>query len=175
MKDIKKLAITALFTALTCVATMSIRIPTPGTGGYIHPGDALVILSGIYLGPVYGFFAAGVGSALSDLFGGYLLYAPITLAVKGLIALCTALAYKKIAANNTITLKYIGVVAGGIFDIIFVSGGYFLFEYVIYKSGAFASVIPNVIQGCGGLVISLLLYSALSAIPEFRKLGTVKQ
>ena len=54
----QKLVLTALFAALTCVATMIIRIPTPGTGGYIHPGDALVILSGIILGPLYGFLAA---------------------------------------------------------------------------------------------------------------------
>ena len=40
----KKLVLSALFAALACVATMSIRIPTPGTGGYIHPGDAIVIL-----------------------------------------------------------------------------------------------------------------------------------
>ena len=45
----KKLVLSALFMALTCVATMSIRIPTPGTGGYIHPGDAIVILSGALL------------------------------------------------------------------------------------------------------------------------------
>ncbi|MEF2734113.1 MAG: ECF transporter S component, partial [Blautia sp.] len=31
----KKLILTALFAALSCIATMSIRIPTPGTGGYI--------------------------------------------------------------------------------------------------------------------------------------------
>ena len=67
----QKLVLTALFAALTCVATMIIRIPTPGTGGYIHPGDALVILSGIILGPLYGFLAAGLGSCLSDFLGGY--------------------------------------------------------------------------------------------------------
>lgn len=39
----KKLILCALFAALACVATLSIRIPTPGTGGYIHPGDAIVI------------------------------------------------------------------------------------------------------------------------------------
>ena len=42
----KKLVLSALFMALTCVATMSIRIPTPGTGGYILPAgtyDALQI------------------------------------------------------------------------------------------------------------------------------------
>ena len=43
---------TALFAALACVATMSIRIPTPGTNGYIHPGDAIVILSGVILGGI---------------------------------------------------------------------------------------------------------------------------
>ena len=37
--NLKKIIMTALFAALACVATMSIRIPTPGTGGYIHPGD----------------------------------------------------------------------------------------------------------------------------------------
>ena len=67
----KKLVTAALFTAFTCVATMSIRIPTPGTGGYIHPGDALVILSGVILGPGWGFLAAAVGSAMADLLGGY--------------------------------------------------------------------------------------------------------
>ena len=46
----------ALLAALTCAATMSVRIPTLGTGGYIHPGDALVILCGIILGPSWGFF-----------------------------------------------------------------------------------------------------------------------
>ena len=78
---------TALFAALACVATMSIRIPTPGTGGYIHPGDAIVILAGIILGPVYGMLAGGIGSALSDLIGGYFVYVPITLVIKGLVAL----------------------------------------------------------------------------------------
>ena len=52
--NLKQTVMTALFAALACVATMSIRIPTPGTGGYIHPGDAIVILSGVILGPVWG-------------------------------------------------------------------------------------------------------------------------
>ena len=55
--NLKKIVMTALFAALACVATMSIRIPTPGTGGYIHPGDAIVILSGVVLGPSYGLLA----------------------------------------------------------------------------------------------------------------------
>ena len=67
--NLKKLVMAALFAALTCVATMSIRIPTPGTNGYIHPGDALVILSGVILGPGWGLLSAGIGSAMADLLG----------------------------------------------------------------------------------------------------------
>lgn len=52
---LKKLVMAALFAALACVATMSIKIPTPGTSGYIHPGDAIVILAGVVLGPAWGF------------------------------------------------------------------------------------------------------------------------
>lgn len=57
---LKKIVLTALFAALSCVATMSIKLPTPGTGGYIHPGDAMVILSGVVLGPWWGLLAGGM-------------------------------------------------------------------------------------------------------------------
>ena len=79
--NLKKMITAALFTALACVATMSIRIPTPGTNGYIHPGDAIVILSGVMLGPAWGLLAAGIGSAMADLIGGYVLYVPITFVI----------------------------------------------------------------------------------------------
>ena len=57
-EKIKLLSLTGLLTALVTVSTMAIRIPIPATGGYIHPGDGLVLLSGLLLGPVYGTFAA---------------------------------------------------------------------------------------------------------------------
>ena len=79
---LKKIVLTALFAALSCVATMSIKLPTPGTGGYIHPGDAMVILSGVVLGPWWGLLAGGIGSAMADLLGGYFVYVPITFAIK---------------------------------------------------------------------------------------------
>ena len=97
---LKKIIMTALLAALACVATMSIRIPTPGTGGYIHPGDAIVILSGVILGPTYGFLAAGIGSCMSDLLGGYLNYVPVTFLIKGLVALFAALVYRKAAVSS---------------------------------------------------------------------------
>ena len=45
-QNIKKLVTAALLAAMTCVATMIIKIPTP-TFGYIHPGDGFVLLFGV--------------------------------------------------------------------------------------------------------------------------------
>ena len=166
--DTKKLILTALFAALSCAATMVIRIPTPGTGGYIHPGDAVVILSGIILGPVYGFLAAGIGSAMSDLLGGYLVYVPITFVIKGLVAFCAAHAYRRLAKSDK--LRYVGVAAGGVLDILLVAGGYFICEYFMYGAGAAASIPANIIQGVSGLVISLILYPVLTAVPDVKRI-----
>ena len=165
--NLKKLILAALFAALSCVATMSIRIPTPRTGGYIHPGDAIVILSGVILGPVWGFLAGGIGSALSDLIGGYFIYVPITFVIKGLVALAAGLLYQKVGKNQK--SRYIAVILGGVADIILVAGGYFVCEFLIYGAGAAASIPANIIQGVGGLVISCILYPILISIPNVRQ------
>lgn len=165
--NLKKIVMTALFAALACVATMSIRIPTPGTGGYIHPGDAIVILSGIVLGPVYGLLAGGIGSAMADLLGGYFVYVPITFAIKGLVALISGLIFQKLGKDNK--SRYMAVILGGIIDIIFVAGGYFICELPMYGSGAAASIPANIIQGVSGLIIACVLYPVLIAIPDVRQ------
>ena len=165
--NLKKLILAALFAALSCVATMSIRIPTPGTGGYIHPGDAIVILSGIILGPVWGFLAGGIGSALSDLIGGYFIYVPITFGIKRPVAPAARPPYQKVGKNQK--SRYIAVILGGVADIILVAGGYFVCEFFIYGAGAAASIPANIIQGVGGLVISCILYPILISIPNVRQ------
>lgn len=168
--NLKKIVMASLFAALTCVATMAIRIPTPGTGGYIHPGDALVILSGIVLGPTAGLLSAGIGSAMADLIGGYMLYVPITFAIKGLVALFAGLLYQKI--GTTQKKRYTGVLLGGITDIVLVAGGYFLCEIPLYGAAAAAASIPaNCIQGISGLILSFVLYPVLMAVPDIRLLS----
>ena len=57
----------ALLAALTCVATMIIKIPSP-LKGYLNLGDCVVLLAGWMLSPTYGFLAAGLGSALAYVF-----------------------------------------------------------------------------------------------------------
>lgn len=157
----KKITLTALFAALTCVATMIIKIPTPGTGGYIHLGDAFVVLSGIILGPVYGALAAGIGSAMSDLIGGYFIYVPITFIVKSIIGLTVALLYRHLPVSFNSTVKCI---ICGIDATVIVAAGYLFFELFMYGSGALASVPANIVQGISGLVISTIVLPVINRI-----------
>ena len=83
---LRKTVFAALLAALVCAATMVITIPSP-LGGFLNLGDGFVLLSGWLLGPLYGFAAGGIGSALADLFLGYPVYIPGTFVIKGLSAL----------------------------------------------------------------------------------------
>lgn len=168
--NLKKIVMAALLAAFACVATMSIRIPTPGTAGYIHPGDAIVILSGVILGPAWGLLAAGIGSAMADMIGGYFIYVPITFVIKGAVAFAAGMIYRNM--GRTSKSRYVAVVLGGIADMVLVAGGYFLCECPLYGMAAAAASVPaNLIQGIGGLVIGIILYPVLIAIPDIRRIA----
>ena len=163
----KMLVLSALFTALACIATMIIKIPIPGGIGYIHPGDVVVILSGIILGPVHGFFAAGIGSALADLLSGYSIYAPVTFAVKGLVALCVAHVYRLMIRR----FKKLTILVCTLINVAFVVCGYFGFEAVIYQVPVALVGIPaNFVQTGCGMVLTFVLYPAITAIPEIKQM-----
>ena len=69
--NLRALVYTALMTAFVFITTSIIKIPIPFTSGYIHAGDMCIFIAGILLGPLYGGFAAGIGSAMADFLGGY--------------------------------------------------------------------------------------------------------
>lgn len=49
-EKIKGITVMAMLTALIAVATLIIQIPTPGTNGYVHPGDSLIFFPQFFLG-----------------------------------------------------------------------------------------------------------------------------
>lgn len=155
-EKLMRLVFTGLFTALVCVATMVIKVPTP-TNGYVNIGDAMVLVSGWMLGPWYGFFAAGVGSALADLISGYGSYVAGTFIIKGLMGVAAALIVAK-SKGGWIARLVSGVVA----EVIMV-GGYFLYESTLlgYGLAAAASIPGNAVQGGMGLLFGMLLFAAI--------------
>lgn len=82
---IVSIALTAMFSALICVATMFIKIPSPL--GYQHAGDAIVYLSACILQNPYGMIASALGGAMSDLLSGYAIWVLPTLIIKAINAL----------------------------------------------------------------------------------------
>ena len=94
-----KIIVSAMLAALCCVATMLIRIPSP-MNGYVNLGDAIVLICGWILGPIYGAAAAGVGSMLADIFAAYPHYAPGTLLIKASVAIIAYFLFKLLKHNK---------------------------------------------------------------------------
>ena len=153
-KKTKILVAAALFAALTCVATMVVKIPSP-LKGYVNLGDCMVLLAGWILPPGFSFLAAGIGSGLADVFSGYFVYAPVTFAVKGLMAVCAYLIYKSLTKK---TNELAGAVVSGIVAEIVMVAGYYIFEGFMYGFGASLVNIPaNAFQGVAGIIFGVLL------------------
>ena len=149
----KNLVMASLLAALTCVATMVIKIPSP-LNGYINLGDCVVLLAGWLLNPMYGFLAAGIGSGLADLFSGYASYAPATFLIKGLMALTAHYLFAMLKKGN----KTAGRIISGFMAEAVMVGGYLLFESFLYGFvPSLANVLPNCIQGVAGLAIGIVL------------------
>lgn len=156
----------ALLAALTCVATMLIKVPSP-LKGYLNLGDGIVLLCGWFLSPGYGFFAAGIGSALADLYSGYVFYAPATFVIKGLMAVIAYHGFEWL--NKRMRNVPARVLAGVVAEIIMVLG-YYLFEGIMYGFAAAAVNIPaNAIQGVAGLILGITLSKVFQKINLFLK------
>ena len=150
----RKIVLSAMFAALCCVATMIIKIPSP-LKGYINLGDCAVLLSGFMLSPVYGFLAAGLGSALADIFLGYVVYAPATFIIKGAMALVACFGFEFLHKKTGTMLSRI--ISGIVAEVVMVLG-YFVFEGFMYGFVPSVVNIPaNAVQGVAGLIIGLIL------------------
>lgn len=156
------ITVAALFTALTCISTMIIQIPTP-TNGYVNLGDCFVLLSAFLLGPLLGGAAAGAGSMLADIFSGYTYYAPGTFIIKALMAVC---AYNicRLVLRVAKTHKVIAAVIATIAAELIMIAGYFVFAGVFLGSGfgAVAGIPGNIVQAVFAVIVTPMLYVLIS-------------
>lgn len=164
----KKLVSCALFTALTTLSTLVIQIPI-GVSGYVNLGDVFVILGALVLGMTFGSISAGIGSMLADLFTPYVIYAPGTLIIKGVVAILVSLIYNTL--NGKIKGDIVAPIIAAIVGELFMVAGYFFYESVALSYGlAAAANIPfNLIQGGVGTSIAIVIFVT------FAKTGVVKR
>ncbi len=89
------------------------RIPFMGT--QLHMTNALCVLCGLLFGPASGFLAAGIGSGLYDIVGGYGAECVITFINKGVIALVAgAIAYKAGRQDETTAKNHALILLGSV-------------------------------------------------------------
>ena len=147
-QKVRKLAMGGVMAALVFVMTYLPKVPVPVTGGYVHLGDGMVFLAAMLLGHM-GVAASAVGSALSDLVGGYMTYLIPTFLIKGAMAL---VAWKLWKPGNWLRTAVAFILAEAV-----MVAGYFAFEAVLYGvPAALGAVGPNAIQGMAGVIVGLL-------------------
>ena len=159
--SVKKLTMAGVMAALVFVMTYIPKVPVPITGGYVHLGDGAIFLSTLLLGPL-GIPAAAIGSGLSDILGGYMVYAIPTILIKGVVALVAWKLWKEgswLRAALAFVLAEIAMVAG-----------YFAFEAVMFgAAAAWGAVGPNCIQGIAGVALGLVCHALYPRLKQLVK------
>ena len=153
------LVMMGLMTCLVIVATMFIRIPIPMTQGYVHLGDSMIFLAVLILGKKNGSLAAGVGSAMGDILGGYAMWAPWTLVIKFVMAWILGIFVEHFEKKGTIA----GMAVAGIE----MTAGYYVASSLMYGSWivTLADIPWNIGQFVVGMIIAGVLYEALIKTP----------
>lgn len=98
-KTVLMICMVAMMAALVAVGSKipDIQIPSPLGTNRFHLGNVMCALSGLLLGPWWGALAAGLGSAIFDLFDPLrIMEAPITFVTKGVYGLAAGAVFFKV-------------------------------------------------------------------------------
>lgn len=150
-QKVSKIVTLSMAIALVTVCTMVIRIPT--VKGYTNFGDIMIFVIAAILGRKYGLIAGGIGSMMADLLGGYFIYVPATLVIKGIEGFLFSIVYEKLNQETTIATLIAGLVAA-----LEMMTGYFIYNY--FMTG-YAAALTSLISGD----ITQGLVSAVIAVP----------
>ena len=154
MRRIVEVALCGIMAALVCVTTLLIQVPTPPTRGYINVGDAMIMVAALSFGPLVGGFAGGVGSALADILGGWVHWAPFTLIIKGVEGVIAGFIARR-WGSRVHTLLIAWIIGCGEMVL-----GYFTVESILYGVGPALVEVPGntfqmIVGGVVGIPLSL--------------------
>ena len=167
-----RVVVSALFSALICVATMLVPVPIPATGGYANLGDGIILICAFLLDPVCAVAAAGIGSMLADLLAGYASFAPATLVIKAGVALIAGVIMRAMVKKDMPGRKLIAMILSGIAAELLMILGYFFYEAVVMGIGIGAAVgIPgNIGQGVVGIIVACVVTPVLTRSRELMEM-----
>ena len=175
-QSIQKITLVGLFTALVFVGTMiKIDIPIAGGSAMVHLGNAVCIICGIFLGPIYGSLAAGIGSFLFDLFSPiFITSAPFSFIFKFCLAYVSAKIY------STSKFKFVPkIILSGMFGCLVYLFLHIskLFIYNVYFLKLPLNIVYLIITK--NLVVSLLnafvsIFISAFLLKSLKNIGTIK-
>ncbi|MCD8096556.1 MAG: ECF transporter S component [Lachnospiraceae bacterium] len=125
--NVSEIAITGVCIALTFVATgfVNIRLPIAANGGLVHLGNVPLFLAAIIFGKRCGALSGSIGMALFDLMGGWVLWAPFTFVVIGLMGWTVGAITEK---HHGFGWNALAIAAACVIKIV----GYYIAEGIIY-------------------------------------------
>lgn len=155
-ESIRNITLTAMFAALTFLATMFLKLPIPLTNsGYVHIGDAIIFIAASILSPGYAALSAAIGASLADITVGASVWAPYTIVIKAVMALLFTYKAEKILVKRNIVMAFVA----GVVNMV----GYYFAEVLISKSFIvpLASIPMGLFQFFGSIIFFMVLAVAL--------------
>ena len=145
---------TGLLTALVFVVTRFLGFPIADQ--WLNLGDSSIAASAVLLKhPLVG-LAAGLGSALSNLTSGHIIFAPATFIIKGSMGLVLYL----FARKGTFAWFAVGVLIAEIIMVV----GYTAYTFLLVDIGSLASIPGNLFQAGANFALALALYFPLMGL-----------
>lgn len=165
VQQLRLISLTALFTALTAVATAFIKINTGINEGYLHFGDSVIYLAACILPLPYACLAAAVGGGIADLLAGAAVWTPITAVIKALNVLPFAVIYSANITKNPSKIVNKATVAMPVLSGLITVFGYLLAEGFMYSfPSALTSVPFSIIQAAGSAAVYWILGASLDKL-----------
>ena len=134
-------------------------ISVPVGIGNVNLGDSMLLLGAWTLGGPWSVIACALGATLTDLLGGYTVYAPATLIIKALMGVVAILVFRLSSRFSTLVRHLLSGIAAELTMMV----GYLLYEACFLSFGAAALVsLPfNAIQGIAAVTVATLAYKLL--------------
>ncbi len=175
-QSIQKITLVGLFTALVFVGTMiKIDIPIAGSRTMVHLGNAVCIVCGIFLGPIYGALASGMGSFLFDLFSPiFITSAPFSFIFKFCLAYVSAKIY------STSKFKFIPktILSGTLGCLVYIflhTSKIFIYNFYFLKlplNIVYLIITKNLVVSLLNAFVSIFISAFL--LKSLKNVGTIK-
>jgi uncharacterized membrane protein len=162
-----QLALAALFAALVFVVTSLPPITIPATSGYFNLGETIIYVAALVAGSLTGGIAGGVGASLADVYLGFAVFAPGTLAIKGIEGALVGFLNQKLRRRipNMSLRATFSVIVGGLEMVT----GYFLYEQLVLGTAAIAEVPFNLVQMTVGLIVAIpVVHAIMRLFPQLK-------